>query len=562
MEAMAYAGNGKVYEKNVNINEVAWIDSLQGQYIQSKSLHPFETVKYNSNVIDKNSLNIIKKQEFIKTLKGEEKDLARINLEKELNITPIKEFGKNYAEFYHDPNGAIDKLLAEKKGQVVGAFYRKDLGDIDLVWGDIKIGLRKILDKHIDDFSEFGNDINAVGKALDTIISKGKLTTNAGVHTIVFKTEKGTYRVGLGKGWFDKGDNNWVITAYKLDKPSGSVSRPSSQVVKGDGTNLRPNGLSNADNIPQNTLNNNKMKGGFTTQAMVKNIVSSGIGGGIGAYSAPNDKKLEDFIIGALGGMGASNFGGISHSAVNLVKNMIKTPKGIDKTIEKGVDKGLVGVANKFLSKEAAKTWSDIGGNVGNIKYLFANTLDKSYEKVRDSVTSELNAMFNKYVNLSSVLNQLSKQDNKAFYDFLANNGSIENLSPEIRKFANDVRNQIIKEFEYQMGAKLVDENTAKEFSGNFLSRIYENEGLKSKFKDWISSSSSAFGIDPIYKRGLEKTIGIGEYQRLKALGKIAVKGDKGFSTGGKWILNEPYDEKTLLKMADEISLIIKHFDA
>ncbi|EPH08812.1 hypothetical protein HMPREF9309_01005 [Campylobacter ureolyticus ACS-301-V-Sch3b] len=294
------------------------------------------------------------------------------------------------------------------------------------------------------------------------------------------------------------------------------------------------------------------MKGGFTTQAMAKNIVAGGVGGGIGAYSAPEDKKLEGFIIGALGGMGASNFGGISHSAVNLVKNMIKTPKGIDKAIEKGVDKGLVGVANKFLSKEASKTWSDIGGNVGNIKYLFANTLDKSYEKVRDSVTGELNAMFNKYVNLSGVLNQLSKKDNKAFYDFLANNGSIESLSPEIRKFANDVKNQIIKEFEYQVGAKLVDENTAKEFSGNFLSRIYENEGLKSKFKDWISSSSSAFGIDPIYKRGLEKTIGIGEYQRLKALNKIAVKGDKGFSTGGKWILNEPYDEKTLLKMANE----------
>ena len=529
------------------------IDSLQGQYIQSKSLHPFETAKYNSNVVDKNSLNITKKQEFIKTLKGEEKDLARINLEKELNITPIKEFGKNYAEFYHNPNGAINKLLAEKKGQVVGAFYRKDLGDIDLVWGDIKIGLRKILDKHIDDFSEFGNDINAVGKALNEIISKGELKTNAGVHTLVFTSENGNiYRVGLSKGWLDKGDNNWVITAYKVDKLSGPDSLPSSQVTKSGGTNLHSNNLSNTDNIPQNTLNNNKMKGGFTTQAMVKNIVSSGIGGGIGAYSAPEDKKLEGFIIGALGGMGASNFGGISHSAVNLVKNMIKTPKGIDKAIEKGVDKGLVGVANKFLSKEAAKTWSDIGGNVGNIKYLFANTLDKSYEKVRDSVTGELNAMFNKYVNLSSVLNQLSKQDNKAFYDFLANNGSIENLSPEIRKFANDVKNQIIKEFEYQVGAKLIDENTAKEFSGNFLSRIYENEGLKSKFKDWISSGSLAFGIDPIYKRGLEKTIGIGEYQRLKALNKIAVKGDKGFSTGGKWILNEPYDEQTLLKMADE----------
>ena len=30
--------------------------------------------------------------------------------------------------------------------------------------------------------------------------------------------------------------------------------------------------------------------------------------------------------------------------------------------------------------------------------------------KVRDSVTGKLNAMFNKYVNLSGVLNQLSKK--------------------------------------------------------------------------------------------------------------------------------------------------------
>ena len=487
--------------------------------------------------------NIAKKQEFIKTLKGEEKDLARINLEKELNITPIKEFGKNYAEFYHNPHGAINKLLAEKQGQVVGALYRKELGDITLPFGKFEIkngkirgyGVSKIAKKH-------GKEILY---QLDDIITNGRLIKQ---NDFRYRIEKDDYVVGISAEY--KGDKHkFVITAF--EKKQGNLDTFTEPNFKANSDHLSAN-LANENNIPQNTLNNNKMKGGFTTQAMVKNIVSSGIGGGIGAYSAPNDKKLEGFIIGALGGMGASNFGGISHSAVNLVKNMIKTPKGIDKAIEKGVDKGLVGVANKFLSKEAAKTWSDIGGNVGNIKYFFTNTLDKSYEKVRDSVTGELNAMFNKYVNLSSVLNQLSKKDNKAFYDFLANNGSIENLSPEIRKFANDVRNQIIKEFEYQVGAKLIDENTAKEFSGNFLSRIYENEGLKSKFKDWISSGSSAFGIDPIYKRGLEKTIGIGEYQRLKALNKIAVKGDKGFSTGGKWILNEPYDEQTLLKMADE----------
>lgn len=84
--------------------------------------------------------------------------------------------------------------------------------------------------------------------------------------------------------------------------------------------------------MPKQNLNN-KIKGGFTIQSMVKNIVSSGIDGGIGTYSTSEDKKLEGFIMGALSGVGASNFGGISHSAVNLVKNMINAPKVIDKTI-------------------------------------------------------------------------------------------------------------------------------------------------------------------------------------------------------------------------------------
>ena len=32
MEAQNYAGNGKVYSKVVNLDDVAWIDTLQGQY--------------------------------------------------------------------------------------------------------------------------------------------------------------------------------------------------------------------------------------------------------------------------------------------------------------------------------------------------------------------------------------------------------------------------------------------------------------------------------------------------------------------------------------------------
>ena len=552
MEAMAYAGNGKVYEKSVNINEVAWIDSLQGQYIQSKSLHPFETAKYdnysrhlsNESIAKKDALNTY---ETIKNSPQKGQNMPIIGREN-LNAELVEYLVKN-------KNNVAIEMLDESMAKSLGFKYpnvRRTISSDAVIHTLNRHGINSPLVKNsgqkavsandISKWIEYSDnaDIRAIAKdklKQDVIISAKQIN---GYYVVVESIRKKGNELAFKTMYFQNGNLK--------NNPAFKGTQTLLHGYEPDANSFVPN----RSTIPQNTLNNNKMKGGFTTQAMAKNIVAGGVGGGIGAYSAPEDKKLEGFIIGALGGMGASNFGGISHSAVNLVKNMIKTPKGIDKAIEKGVDKGLVGVANKFLSKEAAKTWSDIGGNVGNIKYFFTNTLDKSYEKVRDSVTGELNAMFNKYVNLSGVLNQLSKKDNKAFYDFLANNGSIENLSPEIRKFANDVRNQIIKEFEYQVGAKLIDENTAKEFSGNFLSRIYENEGLKSKFKDWISSGSSAFGIDPIYKRGLEKTIGIGEYQRLKALNKIAVKGDKGFSTGGKWILNEPYDEKTLLKMADE----------
>ena len=91
----------------------------------------------------------------------------RAYIEQTLNIKPIKEFGTNYAEHYHSGETAIQKLISEAqahkesgtkgeyKGQVAGAFYRKELGDIDLVWGEVTdfekhkgYGLAHILDKH------------------------------------------------------------------------------------------------------------------------------------------------------------------------------------------------------------------------------------------------------------------------------------------------------------------------------------------------------------------------------------------------------------------------------
>ena len=163
-----------------------------------------------------------------KTTKQEDLSSLRAKIERENNIVPIKEFGTNYAEFYHDGKGAIDKLLTERDGQVAGAFYRKELGDIDIVWGNEQIGLNKILAKHKADFDDFGGVANGLKK----IIDDGKLISENGINTIWLKKGDEYFLTGLSKGFLGNGENNWIVTSYK--KTKGKIP----DEVKGDVANL------------------------------------------------------------------------------------------------------------------------------------------------------------------------------------------------------------------------------------------------------------------------------------------------------------------------------------
>ncbi len=170
----------------------------------------------------------------------------------------------NFSEFYHKGSEAVSKLLKEKQGQVKGAFFREDLGDIDLVCGEVSknqkgeiqgYGLAKILQKHSEDFSEFGKGEQCLINGIDEIVKNGKLIDDRGIKTIILKKDSGIYRVWLTKGWYNKGDNQWIITAYKVDKSPRADSLPSNEIAKGDVANLRPNDL---DEIFNTNLNKNQ----------------------------------------------------------------------------------------------------------------------------------------------------------------------------------------------------------------------------------------------------------------------------------------------------------------
>ncbi|EAL0033942.1 DUF3519 domain-containing protein, partial [Campylobacter upsaliensis] len=155
-----------------------------------------------------------------------------IRQENKPSVKPLDEFGVNFEGF--KGKEAINKLLEEQRGQVAGAFYKEGLGEIDLVWGDEKIGLKKIIEKHLSDFENFeGKDeAEKMVNALNEIIENGKIITENGINTLWLKKDDEYYLIGLSRGWSGKGENEWIITSYK--KTKGKIP----DELKGDTANL------------------------------------------------------------------------------------------------------------------------------------------------------------------------------------------------------------------------------------------------------------------------------------------------------------------------------------
>ncbi|EAL3915206.1 hypothetical protein A0Y86_08375, partial [Campylobacter upsaliensis] len=154
---------------------------------------------------------------------------TRQYLEDTFNITPLKEFGTNYAEFYRDGKGAVEKLLKEAedfkqrgekgefKGQVAGAFYKEGLGEIDLVWGDSKKGLSHILERRTQDFINQGLEkgkaeykVRELLSEIPQILENGKILSQNN-DKIELITDKYTLVLGL------RDDKKFIVTEL-IDK--------------------------------------------------------------------------------------------------------------------------------------------------------------------------------------------------------------------------------------------------------------------------------------------------------------------------------------------------------
>ena len=110
-------------------------------------------------------------------------------------------FGNIYNQFKGKVKEAFDFLMKHKGGDLLGVFHRKDVGDIDLVWGDENGGLAHILNKHVGEGKSFANVDEAMSH-IQNIIETGKNDFEDG-DKIVFR--KGSELVTVRKNFREEG---------------------------------------------------------------------------------------------------------------------------------------------------------------------------------------------------------------------------------------------------------------------------------------------------------------------------------------------------------------------
>lgn len=310
------------------------LDALTGDPAASGVLDDLLTRDYHLASAAKKSELVapqITKEVDIKTDKKAELENFRKSLERKNGITPIKEFGTNYAEFYHDGGNAIKKLLAEKQGQVAGAFYKDGLGDIDLVWGNEKMGLAHILARRSEQWGEekairFINHLaENIEKGSINVGKNGRAQINTELTTIVIDKNK---------------DNRFILTAYrdrnnKMSLGNAKLVQSSTITDKGIETNAKDSSILLSNQQPNSTPKEIKSQGGgglkrgFSTQALNELMLGLGSGGVNAMAEDDPNKKAEAFIKGFLAGFGGAK------AASMLAKNAPKLAPQLARASEK-----------------------------------------------------------------------------------------------------------------------------------------------------------------------------------------------------------------------------------
>lgn len=139
-------------------------------------------------------------------------------------------FGAIFAAFRGQAKAAWQYLSALKSGQARGVFYRPEIGEIDLVWGEAPTpfsgkGLAHIDRKHVKTLGNFASMEEAIG-VIDDVVRNGEFKEDK-ANTLAI--EKDNYRVVIAR---DEA-GNWVLTAFDKDTPAKEKKKRKDAATRG-----------------------------------------------------------------------------------------------------------------------------------------------------------------------------------------------------------------------------------------------------------------------------------------------------------------------------------------
>ncbi len=129
----------------------------------------------------------------------------------------IGEFGVQYTQFKHKPKQAIKWLKKVKRGECIAALHRSDIGDIDIVYGEVTdpikhkgFGLAHIIDKHGEAIKKLGFEVEDF---IPIVIQFGVENERKRERDkIVY--EQRSFRFVIKK----KANKKWLLTAFDLKR--------------------------------------------------------------------------------------------------------------------------------------------------------------------------------------------------------------------------------------------------------------------------------------------------------------------------------------------------------
>ena len=149
-------------------------------------------------------------------------------------------FGNVYDQFKGKVKEAFDFLISHQGGDLLGVFYRDELGEIDLVWGSDEEGkgLEHIIKKHVERLKDFSSVEEARSK-IEDVIKNGLIIKNKWDKVTI---EKDGFRAVIRKnvrdnnGYIVNYKKNWVVTSFDNNKPKSQKEASAITLATPDST--------------------------------------------------------------------------------------------------------------------------------------------------------------------------------------------------------------------------------------------------------------------------------------------------------------------------------------